>query len=99
MPSLSGSTRHTLAPPGLRSITGTLSQPSRVEGEVALGVITVKANGIGDGRIDPEAATLDIFGRDKGVGPGMVSILVYEPDGVKDLHGVVGVQTRHHLGD
>ena len=66
---------------------------------MAFGVVAVEAQGIGHGRVDPEAAALDILGRYEGVRPRVIAVAVDEPDGVKDLHRVVGVEARQDLRD
>jgi hypothetical protein len=67
--------------------------------EVALGVIDVHPEGLGDRGVHSPAASLNVIGRDERIGCRVVAVLIDEPDRVEHLHRMVGVEARKDLCD
>src|SRR5215208_2145841 len=92
-------TEHGVIGPDSQVVLPALGQQPRVVSEVALGVIDVHPEGLGDRGVHSPAAGLDVFGRDERIGRRVVAVLVEEPDRVEDLHHMVGVEARKDLRD
>src|SRR5215211_256429 len=90
---------HRVVGPNREVVLPTVRQSSRVMREVALGVVDVDSEGVGDRGIDSEAAGLDVLGRDERVGSRMVAVAIDEPDRVEHLRRVVSVEARKDLRD
>src|SRR5829696_8304553 len=92
-------TQHGVIGPDSQVVLPTFGQASRVVSEVALGVVDVHPEGLGDRGVHSPAAGVDVFGRDERIGRRVVAVLVEEPDRVEDLHHMVGVEARKDLRD
>src|SRR5215204_6936827 len=92
-------TEHGVIGPDSQVVLAALGQAPRVVSEVALGVIDVDPEGLGDRGVHSPAASLDVIGRDERIGRRVIAVLVDEPDRVEHLHRMVGVETGIDLRD
>src|SRR5215212_1092328 len=92
-------TEHGVIGPDSQVVLAALGQAARVVSEVALGVIDVDLEGLGDCGVHSPAASLDVISRDERIGRRVLAVLVDEPDRVEDLHRMVGVEARKDLRD
>src|SRR5258708_22229144 len=78
--------------PDRQLVLSALRQPPRVIRQMALGVIDVEPERVGDGGVQPPATRLDVFGRDERIRGRVPALRVDQPDRVEHLHRVVGVK-------
>ena len=90
---------HGVIGPDGQVVLPALGQLPRVVGQVALRVVDVDPERLGDRGVHSPAAGLDVLGRDERIGSGTVALLVDEPDRVEHLHRTVGVEARKDLRD
>ena len=90
---------HGVVGPDGQVVLAALGQPARVVGEVALRVVEVDPEALGNRGVHPPAPALDVLGRYERVGRGVVAVLVDQPDRVEHLHRVMGVEARNDLRD
>jgi hypothetical protein len=90
---------HRVVGPDREVVLATLGEPPRVVQQVALRIVRVNAERACDGGVHSPAARFHVFDRDERQGIRMVAVLVDEPDRMKDLHRVVGIQAGEDLRD